>query len=755
MPTAVVDARAQGQADLALTWRGGWALPTVDAQLKAPTLTWQPPGDAQALGVRQLQLALQGGLDQATLSLSGQALQGERSAQLDLHAQGGRSTPQAPLAHANWRLQLNRLAIDLRDPQLGAGRWRAQLAQPVNGEWRAAQGRQTAALTVASGELSLTSPEPARTARVLWDPVRWQPGQLSTAGRIVGLPMAWAEAVAGDAMRQAGVSGDVVFNGQWNAQLGQQLKLEASLTRTQGDLTVIRKDAATGIESRIAAGLREARLGLRNDGERVNAQLRWDSAQLGTATGDLATRLAASRGADGQTQWTLPDTAPLDGQLKLQLPRVNAWSILAPPGWRLHGSVNADVKIAGTLGAPLVTGNLGADDLAMRSVVDGLEFGRGRLRARLAGQKLLLDEFSLRGAGDQGGRLLATGEAGLVDGAPQASLAIQLQRLRASIRADRQVTVSGQVDASLNGKLTRVTGQLGVDHALILLPEDSAPTLGSDVVVRGAKDIATRRRDEPLGNSNMATAAASESPAKPANTDLQVQADVKLNLGDDFRLRGMGIDTKLKGELTLAANGPLTAMPRLTGDVRTEGGTFKAYNQNLTIQRGLIRFSGAIDNPTLDIRALRPNYASEQRVGVQVQGTALLPVVTLYSNPSLSDTEALAWLLLGRAAPDTGAEAAMLQSAAMAVLGGKSGTSLASRFGLDELSFGSGNGSTSDASVTLGKRLSDNLYASYERSLSGVTGTLMIYLELSRRWTVRGQAGEDSAIDLLFRLSYD
>ena len=433
---------------------------------------------------------------------------------------------------------------------------------------------------------------------------------------------------------------------------------------------------------------------------------------------------------------------------------MNAWSVLAPPGWRIHGSVNAEARIAGTRAQPLITGTLGADDLAMRSVVDGLEFGRGRLRARLDGQRLLLDEFSLHGAGEQGGLISAKGEASVAGGAPTASLTIQLAKLRASIRDDRQVTVSGQIAASLADQLTQVDGKLTVDHALIVLPEESAPKLGSDVVVRGAKDIAvTRQSDSPLAKAPATTPA----PAKASQpSDLKVQANVALNLGDDFRVRGLGIDTKLKGELNLVANGPLTAMPRLTGDVRTVGGTFRAYNQNLNIQRGLIRFTGAIDNPTLDIRAIRPNYASEQRVGVQVQGTALLPAVTLYSNPNLPDTETLAWLLLGRAAPDTGAEAAMLQSAAMAVLGGKDGRSLASRFGLDELSFGTGNGgSTNDASVTLGKRLSDNLYASYERSLSGVTGTLMIYLELTRRWTVRAQAGEDNAIDLLFRLSYD
>ena len=756
MPDSVRQAQAQGTAELKLGWRGGWAKPQVDLALNAPSLRWLPGGqpESAALGTKQLQLALQGGLDQATLRLTGQALQGERVADIALQANGGRSTPQRTLAESNWRVQVSQLNLDLRDPALGKGTWQARLSQAVSGQWLAAQGKQAPGLLVDAGQLSLTSPAPSSQAQIAWDPVRWQNGQLSTSGRISKLPLAWAEHVAGDAMRNAGVSGDVIFDGNWNAQLGQQLKLQAGLTRTSGDLTVLRKDPATGIESRIKAGLREARLTVNNEGERIHAQLRWDSSQLGTATGDVSSRLSAQRSADGHTSWTWPDTAPLDGRIQLNLPRVNAWSVLAPPGWRIHGSVTAEARIAGTRAQPLITGTLGADDLAMRSVVDGLEFGRGRLRARLDGQRLLLDEFSLHGAGEQGGLISAKGEASVAGGAPTASLTIQLAKLRASIRDDRQVTVSGQIAASLADQLTQVDGKLTVDHALIVLPEESAPKLGSDVVVRGAKDIAvTRQSDSPLAKAPATTPA----PAKASQpSDLKVQANVALNLGEDFRVRGLGIDTKLKGELNLVANGPITAMPRLTGDVRTVGGTFRAYNQNLNIQRGLIRFTGAIDNPTLDIRAIRPNYASEQRVGVQVQGTALLPAVTLYSNPNLPDTETLAWLLLGRAAPDTGAEAAMLQSAAMAVLGGKDGKSLASRFGLDELSFGTGNGgSTNDASVTLGKRLSDNLYASYERSLSGVTGTLMIYLELTRRWTVRAQAGEDNAIDLLFRLSYD
>jgi translocation and assembly module TamB len=47
------------------------------------------------------------------------------------------------------------------------------------------------------------------------------------------------------------------------------------------------------------------------------------------------------------------------------------------------------------------------------------------------------------------------------------------------------------------------------------------------------------------------------------------------------------------------------------------------------------------------------------------------------------------------------------------------------------------------------------MYAAYEHSLAGTTGSLMIYYELSRRWTVRGQAGENSAVDLIYKLSFD
>ena len=58
-------------------------------------------------------------------------------------------------------------------------------------------------------------------------------------------------------------------------------------------------------------------------------------------------------------------------------------------------------------------------------------------------------------------------------------------------------------------------------------------------------------------------------------------------------------------------------------------------------------------------------------------------------------------------------------------------------------------------SVTLGKRFSRNFYAAYERSLSGAMGTLFIFYDVSRRVTVRAEAGERTGLDLIFTFAFD
>ena len=246
---------------------------------------------------------------------------------------------------------------------------------------------------------------------------------------------------------------------------------------------------------------------------------------------------------------------------------------------------------------------------------------------------------------------------------------------------------------------------------------------------------------------------------------LQLQAAINFDMGPDFHVRGLGLDTRLRGVLAVSAlsttnaQGLSTITPRITGTLTSRQGEYRAYGQWLTIEDGTIRFVGPYDNPFLDILAIRPR--TEERVGVLITGPAINPSVKLYSESPMSDTEKLSWLILGRESGNGGAEGAMLQQAAVALLGG--GTTkggLAQAVGLDEIGYrGSqtnADGSVTDGSISFGKRLSNRLYISYERSLSGALGTLYVFYDISRRFTIRAQSSEQaSALDLIFTRRYD
>ena len=238
---------------------------------------------------------------------------------------------------------------------------------------------------------------------------------------------------------------------------------------------------------------------------------------------------------------------------------------------------------------------------------------------------------------------------------------------------------------------------------------------------------------------------------------------VTLDLGPDFQVQGMGLTTRLAGQVTLQSNAATKGLPRLNGEVRTEGGRYKAYGQQLNIEQGLLRFNGPYDNPDLEILALRPNLS--QRVGVTVTGTAQAPRIRLYADPDMPDADKLAWLVLGRSPAGGGAESAVLQQAAMALLGGSGkrlGGDLANALGLDEISVASGSRSATATSntatgtaITLGKRLSKDFYLVYESSLSGAFGSLYVFYDLSRRLTLRAQAGDVNALDLVYTVRRD
>lgn len=821
---------AKGSARLDASWQGGWQ--TIQRRLENPNAPAQrgiaEPSLKATLGVQRLELRmpaadgngngnaaattvelkdlhadLAGSLAQATLALQGEASTGTQKLTLDARASGGLAGPN------QWRAALASLRLQAQDsakPATASAPWTLELGRELTATLKTSGSGSNSRLDLEASAAAATLRGPAPgTVRIEWQPLRFtrsgaapdQAFRLQSKGKLQGLPMVWAEAFGASAtFNEIGVSGDLVFDGDWDIDAGDALRAHARIARQSGDIRVQAGEAAlvTRITSRgtgtasertmnsataqgtapsTPAGLRQAELRLDAQGEAVRATLAWDSERAGKIGAELNTRMQQRAGG---WQWA-PD-APLAGSIKATLPNLGVWSMLAPPGWRVAGTLDADAALSGNRAAPRWNGTLGADKLALRAPVEGLDLRDGRLRATLTGERIEITEFTLKGgagstvriggqsgnrstaasqAASDGGSLSARGDmawgaAGASGTGIRMALQADLRALRVLVRTDRQLTLSGNLQARLDGGQFSVRGKLKTDRAVIILPDETAPSLGTDVVVRSAA------KDRELAEQAQRDAARNEAQAARPQTAKPPDIVVNFDLGDDFAVQGRGITTRLEGDLEIRST-RLDAPPRITGEVKTVKGQYRAYGQQLDVETGVARFNGPFDNPALDILAIRPNIS--QRAGVQITGTAQSPRVKLYSEPALSDAETLSWVVLGRASATSGGESALLQQAALALIGhvskGTSGGSLAGRFGLDELGFkgpGSG-GDLRESAVTLGKRLSKDFYLTYERSLGGTFGTIFIFYDLTQRLTLRGQAGQTSGLDLIYTLKYD
>ncbi len=165
-------------------------------------------------------------------------------------------------------------------------------------------------------------------------------------------------------------------------------------------------------------------------------------------------------------------------------------------------------------------------------------------------------------------------------------------------------------------------------------------------------------------------------------------------------------------------------------DVR---GRYKAYGQDLTITRGqLVWNNNIVSDPRVNIRAQR--RIADITAGIDVSGRAQSPRAQVWSDPVMSQSEALSYLVLGRklatASSDENQQVASA-AAALSAGGGLIASQLGAKLGLDDA--GISQSSTMGGSVLgFGKYLSPKLYVGYGVSMVGSGSVLTLKYLLSR-----------------------
>ncbi len=398
---------------------------------------------------------------------------------------------------------------------------------------------------------------------------------------------------------------------------------------------------------------------------------------------------------------------------------------------RLAGSLQVNLRVRGTMDKPITVGTVAGSDLRLQHPPSNLSLTGGNLRASLDGSGLTIDEWRmLQGSGTERGELKVLGRY-TWGGSDNDAFQVTVRKLLLPISPDQRLVVSGQGNLKVRTASVHLDAKVIADQARLSLRQEKTQDFGDDVKI--------------IRRASTATSATS-----PAQTGKRIAftSDIEVDLGPDFRFSGEGIKGRLEGKVQLLASGANSL--RSLGSVNIVEGNYARFGQSLKIERGILRFAGPIDNPSLDIEAVRPNLAVN--VSVRVAGTAQSPKVRLESATAMSEAEKLSWLALGAPLGDTlGSEqSGTLASALAGMLADASGaeSGITQSLGLTQLGMTKNDKGTNIVSV--GKRLGDRLLVTYEQGLRGVWNILRVQLQLTKQLEVRVQAGTESSIDLLW-----
>ncbi|WP_370540103.1 translocation/assembly module TamB domain-containing protein [Achromobacter sp. ACM03] len=594
---------------------------------------------------------------------------------------GPAGTPDAALP--GWRGTFSRLTAETAGFTVAVDRpvTLAFVPSAVEPQWQWQVGQTALSLTLPGKERVVLAHQGSRGGGKRWETAGKADNLVITAAMARQVIGAFDPEAAAKLGKRPGRVNAMVPEGQrrialdvlWDLKFDGRLGGRARIARREGDLLI------PG-DPPIPLGLKALVLDLTAtptsaNASRLDAKVSLATDKMGLINGTGTAVLVV----DAKGGMALDPRQPLRAKLDADIADLAWVGLFVGDSMEVGGTVKANLEAQGTLaGKWSASGSIRGDKLRVVRIDDGVRLIDGTLSARLDGDRVVLESLrfpaSLRvmpaewrtkewittNPEAKGGYAEAKGQWNFIDGG--GDIRLTLYRFPALQRSDRYAMVSGVIDVKAAMPRIDIVGDLKADAGWFSLEIlQGVPSLDDDVKVR-------RPGDDP----------------GTVSTPLQTSMNLKFDMGPRFYITGMGLDAGLLGSIQIMLNdGRLTGV----GALRTRGGGIEAYGQKLRLSRGTLTFQGRLDNPLLDIEALRTGEQVE--AGVKVVGTAQRPRIDLVSYPDVSDVEKLSWLLLGRGPDESGGDAALLMSVGTALLGG--GQPFYKQFGLDDVSIKTGN----------------------------------------------------------------
>ncbi|WAK01070.1 translocation/assembly module TamB domain-containing protein [Methylobacter sp. YRD-M1] len=595
------------------------------------------------------------------------------------------------------------------------GRWQGSLSQlalnvPNQGRW---QLREPMAMTVAPREagvdLAFEQGCLARQAASVCVQGRYQAsGDFQAELRASALPLA---------LLQTYLTEQVTLSGILNA--------DAQLARRKGVL-------AGRYSLQMPAGARVLLQGR----EAVTTIPLGASSVTGAVSGnavsaDLDLALAGRDFVRGQLQADIGPSQAVDGRIQASVAEFSLFNALVPDKVSgLKGQLQADLTLYGALQKPAAAGTVrlsgGAVDiqeLGLRLRDINLEIAAARDNA----ERLRIQGSAKSGAGSVylDGFVLLQPEAGW-----PLELTLTGDDFEVAKLPEAQIAVSPALKIAYANGQGKVTGKLGVPMAIMKLKQlpEQAVKVSEDEIIVG---------EEPVEKT---------APAVPG-----FDIDVDVELGKNVKFSGMGLKTDLAGKLKIVQRaGKMT----MHGTVDMKEARYEQYGQDLTVRKGRFAFNGPVDNPWLDVEAVRVSNDKKVTAVLSVTGLSKTPRTRIYSEPALPEAEALAYLITGRPLNQASeSEGNMIAGAALSYGAGKVSW-LASKFGADQFEVKEGK-TLQDTLLAVGRHLTPEFYIGTKVGLFNKQAVLVLRRMLTEALSVETEAGTSQRIKLNYQIETD
>jgi translocation and assembly module TamB len=407
---------------------------------------------------------------------------------------------------------------------------------------------------------------------------------------------------------------------------------------------------------------------------------------------------------------------PVDGEFRLEgldVALAGAFSGIEDIGGQLDG----EGRFNGALRDPLLQGQL---TLSEGRIMDpSLPMPLEKIALKL--------EFDGRQAGIQG-RWQSNGEGtGQIQGEiawrgqPSVNLRITGKRLPVTYEPYAYVELAPDISIAFEQGDLRISGSVDVPRGNIEIRELPAQT----VTVSDDEEIVGQQKEP------------------PALRELSMDVTVRVG-ADKVSFKGFGVTGNLEGTLRIGNN------MDTRGSLQMVDGAYEAYGQELTLRRARVVFVGPISEPYLEIEATR--QVKTVTAGIRLTGPATAPSAEVFSEPPMTESEALSYLVLGRPLRGGQQEDGQLSQAALSLGLAKTGgvtRKLGQGVGIENLVLET-EGSGDSASVVASGDISEKLSVRYGVGVFEPVTKVALRYDLGRYFFVEAASGLAASLDLFY-----